>query len=374
MLPLVLVLMLLSGLLIVPTLKYASTSLKAKQVTEKKTLELYAADAGVEEALSYLPQLVGNWSDGTPAPPNVGPYAAEKLTGHGSTTKYCYQRDEPLAINDKTVDGVDVTVERNVELQYYNITSKATSTDDAGGSYTTVTSYVEFADFSCLLDKLATSKTVIRGVGAEGIPDDEKVYPYEGSWPTADYLEGYYLDKVDTSVLFPDGHIYVDGARGQGELYRNVEDEDFVIEGASPSEGNILTLNGTVYIKGNLKLGQNGKFTLDLHGQTIFVEGTITTGAQTHIALAGSGCIIAEEAVVFQPGIDIEAGEFVFIMSVNSTVTIQPNPDFTGAIAGAGTVWLKSGTGTYSHANPPDDLIFPSGTDAPITILSWQIS
>jgi len=67
-LPIVLVLMLLGGLLIVPTLNYASSTLRInQQVYETKTQSLYAADAGVEDALykivtdnATLPQTVGN--------------------------------------------------------------------------------------------------------------------------------------------------------------------------------------------------------------------------------------------------------------------------------------------------------------------------
>lgn len=53
-LPAVLVLMLIGGLLIAPSLSYASTSLNAGQIFEKKVNGLYAADAGVEYALWYL--------------------------------------------------------------------------------------------------------------------------------------------------------------------------------------------------------------------------------------------------------------------------------------------------------------------------------
>ena len=50
----VLVLMVMGGLLIVPTLSYASTSLNALKMTEANTHQLYAADSGVEEALHWL--------------------------------------------------------------------------------------------------------------------------------------------------------------------------------------------------------------------------------------------------------------------------------------------------------------------------------
>lgn len=53
-LPIVLVLMLVGGLLIAPSLSYASTSLNAGQVVEKNVNGLYAADAGVEYALWHI--------------------------------------------------------------------------------------------------------------------------------------------------------------------------------------------------------------------------------------------------------------------------------------------------------------------------------
>ena len=50
-LPIVLVLLVIGGLLIAPTLSYASTSLNAGQVVKKNVRGVYAADAGVEHAL-----------------------------------------------------------------------------------------------------------------------------------------------------------------------------------------------------------------------------------------------------------------------------------------------------------------------------------
>lgn len=53
-LPIVLVLMLLGSLLITPVLDYAGTNLKAGNLIEKNLAGLYAADAGVEDALWKL--------------------------------------------------------------------------------------------------------------------------------------------------------------------------------------------------------------------------------------------------------------------------------------------------------------------------------
>jgi len=64
-LPIVLVLLLLGGLLIAPSLSYASTSLNAGQIVEKNVNGLYAADAGIEHAL---------WSIKNDAVPAQQPY------------------------------------------------------------------------------------------------------------------------------------------------------------------------------------------------------------------------------------------------------------------------------------------------------------
>ncbi len=53
-LPIVLVMLALGGLLIVPTLNYAATSLKAGEIVEENVEGLYAADAGVEDAFWKL--------------------------------------------------------------------------------------------------------------------------------------------------------------------------------------------------------------------------------------------------------------------------------------------------------------------------------
>ncbi len=53
-LPVVLIMMALGGLLIVPSLDYVSTSLNAGEIVEEKVEGLYAAEAGVEDALWKL--------------------------------------------------------------------------------------------------------------------------------------------------------------------------------------------------------------------------------------------------------------------------------------------------------------------------------
>lgn len=119
-LPIVLILLVLGGLLIVPTLNYASTSLKGHQVVESNTLEFYAADSGIEDALYWLingRQAEGPWEDWGE---DVG--SGERVTYN---------------INGR---DVDVTVELLEEQgsNIYKIVSTATSPD----GHTTVLSTV----------------------------------------------------------------------------------------------------------------------------------------------------------------------------------------------------------------------------------------
>ena len=53
-LPIVLALLVLGGLTITPTLNYATTILNSSQIVEKGVKGIYAADAGVEDALWCL--------------------------------------------------------------------------------------------------------------------------------------------------------------------------------------------------------------------------------------------------------------------------------------------------------------------------------
>jgi hypothetical protein len=53
-LPMALILMVIGSLVIIPTLNFATTNLKATQEVDQRTRELYAADAGIADALWYL--------------------------------------------------------------------------------------------------------------------------------------------------------------------------------------------------------------------------------------------------------------------------------------------------------------------------------
>jgi len=117
----------------------------------------------------------------------------------------------------------------------------------------------------------------------------------------------------------------------------------------SGNENATLTLNGTIYVTGDLTIATTRQnFTLNLNKQTIYCNSStekyaIDVGPHKP-TIIGSGCIIAVGDVYFAPKGDVGSpDDFVFIMSVTGTVTLQPSGTFYGAIAGKVEVEEKSG-------------------------------
>jgi len=106
-LPLILVLLALGMLAITPTLGHAYTSSLTESVTEERSEELYAADAGLEEALRWL-------IDGHETNSN---WTWDDDTSVGSRTAYM--------MNDASVD-VTVSPIPSLGTHYYRVDSVAT--------------------------------------------------------------------------------------------------------------------------------------------------------------------------------------------------------------------------------------------------------
>ena len=379
-LTLVLILLVVGGLILTPLLGLMSTGLLAGKVYEKKTDELYAADAGVEDAIWRIQSnnltFVNNSSEPL------------YLTVNGkNVTVEVYREDL-----DPTVCGTEFT---------YRILS-ITATDDAGGtaaidSSTTIDAHlsVSYLDLSALLDNAIISNDTIDiqpGNYIDGdvwLPDEENLELQPGSnitgevkdnddmtidWPTYEQLSTYYLDDVE-GAPDPGPSIDVQYTNTIGPAYRN---GDLSID--NTGDPATLVLEGTVYIRGNLEFEQSGSrnYTVDLNGETIFVEGNIDFPSNV-VSVSGPGCIIAQGDINFQPS--IAGDDFVLVFSITGEVNFQPSGDFTGCIAGDAHVELKPGN-TISWISPEGKgLNVPWGAGdnnklPPVTglsILSWEI-
>ncbi len=134
-------------------------------------------------------------------------------------------------------------------------------------------------------------------------------------------------------------------------------------------------LQGTVYITGNLVFrqpGANKAYTIDLNNQTIYVEGNITFPA-LRVSIAGSGCIIAVGDVDFKPGIGSNPGDFVFLMSVEGTITFNPGGDFYGSVAGNVDINLQPGTSLIWQDSAGTGFNFPLEGAQTLVIRTWEI-
>ena len=383
---LALILLVVGGLIIGPLLAYMNTGLRAGGVYERKADELYAADAGVEDAIWRI--------------------QSNDLTFDAGNHSY----PEPLSVNNRSVDVVvyrydwDPTCGENFT---YQILSTATSDD---GSSTTIDAHlvVSHLDLSNLLDNAIISDTYIGinnnvnvsgnvtsggdvecfGCDCEDIVDGTVTEDADVDWPTADDLSAYYWDDVDDlDPPFP----YTDpfdlaGANHTLEpLYR---EGSWKIYNTSNTPGTVK-LDGTVYVKGDLEVGTTAKdFTLDLNGKTIFVESTNPKYAikiADRCTVIGSGCIIAVGGVYFGPNGDAGSEyDFVLVMSVEGNTELHPSGTFYGCIAGDLSVEAKSGhNATITHTAPEGKGLnipwggFDTNKLPPVTglsILSWEIN
>jgi hypothetical protein len=393
------ILMLLGSLIIAPMLAYMGSGLKVgKDVHEERMDELYAADAGAEDALWYihdidrLKQLVEHVTGGT-------------LPDDWTPEDYTW----PLPaynLGDINGKGVEVTVDYipyDDYDKYFKITSTATSYNDSGTaiSSTTIDSYSKIPDFTNLLDNAITSRGTVDLKST--VYDGDVVYCKEPAppedhviggvvkqdcavgWPPADALSEFYLGDVDGFDFNNDTINVKNTPNPIGPLYR---DGDLTINKSGGGNA-LLTLQGTVYVTGKLQIGTtNQNFTLNLNGQTIFVKDPTTPpggyavniGGKTTIT--GSGCIIAVGGINFQPNMSQGSPEdFLFVMSINGTTFAHPSGNFNGSFAGNVEVQLQPGQPAETKLtwNSPSDnkLNFPgaSGTHwMPPQITTWEIS
>ena len=347
----VLILLGITALLIPPLLGFMNTGLKVVQSQELKTRQLYAAEAGVEDALWRI---------------------QNNVTGSDSVYE-C----PALNINNNSVNA-NIS---KISPDTYKIVSEAVFNAD-NSRKTTIESYLEILDLSVFTEGAITSPgsvdiqpngniegTVtspyiwIQGNPLKTYITDPVEAPVSG-WPSATEaakIAEYYKKQVDTASPYSAALIDVSQADQRGPLYvYNDSVSQFFLTGPGLVEG-------TIYVAGNLELGGSGN--LDIGGNTIFVEGNITSHPQ--LTLRGTGSIIALGNISFQP--NSSSNEFIFLMAVTGSVNFQPTGDFVGAVAGNIEVNLQPNC-CLQWVSPPGALNLP-GVESNLIgeIKTWTI-
>ena len=402
----VLILLVLGSLVLTPLLGLMSTGLGAGGVYERKTAELYAADAGVEDAI---------WRIQT-----------NNLTFDANDRAYL----EPLTVNDRSVNVTvyleDVDPTACGKNFTYQILSTAVSAD---GSETEVEAHVtaDVEYYTSITGALITVQHVVDDV--KQLEDDMakigvtcppactdceawcgKAYDYyavydsipagcrgcvaiynfpSSVWPTVGSLNSTYWEDVKDAVpYYTEKLLYVkDYPDGIGPFYWD-EAKTVGIQNKE-SDGLILKLNGTVYTIADTEIGQSGNkgFTLDLNGHTIFAASNSSseTGSNALViggkcSVQGPGLIIAVGDIKFAPkAVTGGEGAPVFILSVDGATDVQPSGDWCGAIAAR--VDVKLGSGTAPSTTYPTDGFGSEGFPFPlveagqtINIASWTLN
>ena len=288
---LVLILLLVGGLIIAPLLDYMSTGLKVGQMHEEKMEELYAADAGVEDAL-------WNINTGSASVPEAG--------------------DAPWVYDIAKVNGKDVNVTiAYVDTRTYKITSVATSNNGEG---TTIESYVSI---ETIWDNAIASKNDIRltfgtrvigDIYAEGQFDPPSDLVHDGDVVQGEQADLEWPSQQENEAF---AQRYKDEASGGGTH----EGDKTIPQG--PATGNL----GPLYITGNLNILKDN--TIVMTG-TVYVEGSIDMDKDAQ--LTGSGSIVAVGDIYLAKIYDYGTLGDAAIMSLNGDITFKKETAVQGLI------------------------------------------
>ena len=333
-------------IIIPPLLGFVGGAGRSAQIREDRMLQVYAADAGIEAG--YY-RIIGN-STQLPQDPE----------------------DPPFVGNITDINGYDVDID--IYREAGGVLKIVSTAEDEYGGNVVIESWAAALDYSYLLDNALSSYgdlTLRPGVEVYGnvtyngeIDNKGEVYGNETmgvpGWPTAQELKDEYWGQVQSQPLYGSSVIDVVCDMEKGPIKREGSLDIYSSNTTTPT----LTITGTVYVTGDLVIGQSGQnFILDLNGETIFCEQSIDIGGKC--AITGSGCIIAVGDVYFSPNMQSDEDDFVFVMSVDGNLQAQPSGDFYGSMAGMVEVLYQPGSTitwrSYDHLN----LNFPTGSVTP---------
>jgi hypothetical protein len=321
-----LLVMVVGGIIMAGLFLYLNTSLLFVSRSEAEAVNFYAADSGIEEAISWLQrgQVENDWWECDEGDP-----------------QQC-ERD-PYTINHRDVD-IEIVKASEIDDQTYKITSIATGDDGTG---TTIVSYVSVEEQISLvtLANALISHGDLKGSGWNEVDggaiyvndllnwDDGQGDPptHEGEipdWPDAEELKATYWEDVKELAPYPADIITCDTDTSLGPLYRDGDLE--IIWGSSDVT---ITLEGTIYVTGNLKLNPTQNAVLDMNGHTIFVEGKIDD-IGSNLVFSGSGAVQAIGDVIIASNVTSDPLAYLLVMSVSAMLKAGSDNQFYGTVAG----------------------------------------
>jgi len=289
---LVIVLFLIGGLISAPLLSYMSTGFLSGEVYEARAGELYAADAGFEDAvwkMAHQDEVEGAWPCNPSSPPLE--YSITDVNGKNVEVKIWY-----------------VELEGNI---YYKVDSMAT---DDSNSHTTVQAYVEFTpggELDIFGGALAAKENIDMKKDSEV---NGKIY-HCGDLSYTGELDGDWTDEG--CAPFP--------SQGENEAFAQAFMDEAMEGGTHYGNMNINknTTLGPIYITGSLSFSK--AVTITLAG-IVYVRGSIS--ASKDLTIVGTGSLVAEGDIYLAKLADYDVSGDSTIFSLNGDITLKKSdPD-----------------------------------------------
>jgi hypothetical protein len=329
----VLIFLLLGSLIIPPTLNLMKAGIIAGEVIETRTLELYAADSGIDAALLWMKDNPASLP--TDVSVTLPDFTINDKQVSVTISKYPWLLHTYQIVSEAKVDGV-IQTEIETFVQQINLP-------------------IDFLDNAITSPGNVTLKPGTEVTGAilyngylsnKGDVDGDILTDPITNWPTSEEVSDFYFAQVPTATPYPDDRVNVATVSTLGPIYREGDLDIY-----SNSAGYTLTLTGTIYVDGNLTVAQGGnkKPIINLNGQTLFVTGSVYIPANSEFV--GTGAIIAIGDINYQP--NSSSSDFTFLMSLEGTTLLKPGSDFVGSVAGSALVELYPNC-TLTHVDPPD--------------------
>lgn len=349
---LILVIFAFCGLMMVPLLNFMSSGANIIKDKALHTQEIYAAEAGVRDAIWKIQRVVPGLPKQQSDPAlqyviagNVNGKQVNVTVAWNSSDTYqiCSLATDPNTGHQSTIDS-EIKIGSTGGLDLSAFTTNALTSP---GTITTKTSDAIYGNV------WAPSGIDNPGVLKSGTLNTSQVT----GWPTAQKLDEYFSNQVDKSSPYSSGAINVSQPGQSGPLYAT--NGNCTMTGT----GN---LTGVIYVVGNLSLDNSAS--INLCGWTIFITGSFSSSPQSYVS--GPGAIIAQGSINFQPNV---SPNYIFVMSVSGQVNLQPGGNFVGAVAGDTNVNLQPNC-TLIWQNPGvGNLDLPGLYNTVSEIKTWNI-
>jgi len=336
---LALILLLIGGLICAPLLAYMGTGLIVGEVYEKKADELYAADAGFEDAIwkiDHKDEVAGPWP--------------------------CNPSSPPLAYNISNVNSksVDVSIgyaEIGGQI-YYKITSIATTDSN---SHTTVESYVEFipggelnifggalaseGDISLGKDSTVTGDIYHCGTldaGSNFVHDGEDMgcAPFPSSSENLAFAQAFMDEALAGETWEGNMNISSDTTLGSPNHY------SYITGDLTVSKAVTITLDGIVYVKGSISASKD----LTITGSgSIIAEGDIYMSKLANYTVTGDSIIMSLYGDITlkksDPGDELSINALIY--APNGAVTFDKDMTVIGGVVAKSIQADKDGSFTF---------------------------